>query len=117
METGEEEKGVEKGKRLDRRRRQGGGTVQDGSKDKQDEDPKRIAIGQVLKIPAKPPKPSEQVLPEGTMVYEVKSGDNLYNIAKAHKTTWKAIRDANNLKSAETRVGQKLIIPLPVTNE
>ncbi|GIT05604.1 MAG: hypothetical protein CM1200mP29_10150 [Verrucomicrobiota bacterium] len=24
------------------------------------------------------------------MVYEVKSGDNLYNIAKAHKTTWKA---------------------------
>ena len=51
------------------------------------------------------------------MVYEVKSGDNLYNIAKAHKTTWRAIRDANKLKSAEIRVGQKLLIPLPVANE
>ena len=80
-------------------------------------DSNRIAIGQVLIIPAKAPKPSEPALPEGTTVYEVKSGDNLYNIAKAHKTTWKAIRDANNLQSADIRAGQKLIIPSPAANE
>ena len=115
--TGEEEYVVAKGDNFTTIARKFGVTVQAVIKANPAADPNRIAIGQVLKIPAKQPKPSEQVLPEGTMVYEVKSGDNLYNIAKAHKTTWKAIRDANNLKSAEIRVGQKLIIPLPVVNE
>ncbi len=115
--TGEEEYVVAKGDNFTTIARKFGVTVQAVVKANPAVDPNRIAIGQVLKIPAKPPKPSEQVLPEGTMVYEVKSGDNLYNIAKAHKTTWKTIRDANNLKSAEIRVGQKLIIPLPPTNE
>ena len=80
-------------------------------------DPNRMQIGQVLIIPAKAPEPTEPALPEGTTVYEVKSGDNLYNIAKAHNTTWKAIRDANNLQTTDIRVGQKLIIPPPATNE
>ena len=111
--TGEEEYVVAKGDNFTTIARKFGVTVQAVIKANPAADPNRIAIGQVLKIPAKPPKPSEQVLPEGTIEYEVKSGDNLYNIAKAHKTTWKTIRDANNLKSAEIRVGQKLIIPLP----
>ena len=80
-------------------------------------DPNRMQIGQVLIIPAKAPEPTEPALPEGTTVYEVKSGDSLYNIAKAHNTTWKAIRDANNLQTTDIRVGQKLIIPPPATNE
>ncbi|MEE2947145.1 MAG: LysM peptidoglycan-binding domain-containing protein [Verrucomicrobiota bacterium] len=115
--TGEEEYVVAKGDNFTTIARKFGVTVQAVIKANPAVDPNRIAIGQVLKIPAKPPKPSEQVLPEGTTVYEVKSGDNLYNIAKAHKSTWKTIRDANNLKSAEIRVGQKLIIPLPATTE
>ena len=80
-------------------------------------DSNRMQIGQVLIIPAKAPEPTEPALPEGTTVYEVKSGDSLYNIAKAHNTTWKAIRDANNLQTTDIRVGQKLIIPPPATNE
>ena len=115
--TGEEEYVVAKGDNFTTIARKFGVTVQAVIKANPAVDPNRIAIGQVLKIPAKPPKPSDQVLPEGTIEYEVKSGDNLYNIAKAHKTTWKTIRDANNLKSAEIRVGQKLIIPSPATNE
>ena len=115
--TGEEEYVVAKGDNFTTIARKFGVTVQAVVKANPAVDPNRIAIGQVLKIPAKPPKPSEQVLPEGTTVYEVKSGDNLYNIAKAHKSTWKTIRDANNLKSAEIRVGQKLITPLPATTE
>jgi len=115
--TGEEEYVVTKGDNFTTIANKFGVTVQAVIKANPAVDPNRISIGQVLKIPAKQPKPSEQVLPEGTVVYEVKSGDNLYNIAKAYKTTWKTIRDANNLKSAEIRVGQKLIIPSPATNE
>ena len=48
---------------------------------------------------------------------EVKAGDNLYNIAKSHNTTVKAIRDANGLTNANIRPGQKLIIPKPAAAE
>ena len=115
--TGEEEYVVAKGDNFTTIARKFGVTVQAIIKANPAVDPNRMAIGQVLIIPAKPPKPSEQALPEGTTVYEVKPGDNLYNIAKAHNTTWKAIRDANNLKSTGIRVGQKLIIPSPATSE
>jgi N-acetylmuramoyl-L-alanine amidase len=48
-------------------------------------------------------------------VYEVKPGDNLYTIAKEHKTTVKAIREVNDLTTSKIRPGQKLTIPSPET--
>ena len=80
-------------------------------------DPNRIAIGQVLVIPAPLPKQVEPDLAEGVIQYAVKAGDNLYTIAKNHKTTVKAIRDENNLKTSNIRPGQKLIIPKPTSEE
>ena len=78
-------------------------------------DSTRMQIGQVLIIPAPATKPSESALPEGTVVYEVKPGDNLYTIAKEHKTTVKAIREVNDLSTSKIRPGQKLTIPSPET--
>ena len=74
-----------------------------------------MQIGQVLIIPAPATKPSESALPEGAVVYEVKPGDNLYTIAKEHKTTVKAIREVNDLTTSKIRPGQKLTIPSPET--
>ena len=78
-------------------------------------DSNRMQIGQVLIIPAPATKPSESALPEGAVVYEVKPGDNLYTIAKEHKTTVKAIREVNDLTTSKIRPGQKLTIPSPET--
>ena len=80
-------------------------------------DPNRIAIGQVLIIPAPLANQIEPDLAEGVIQYEVKAGDNLYTIAKNHKTTVKLIRDENNLKTSNIRPGQKLIIPKPTSEE
>ena len=80
-------------------------------------DPNRIGIGQVLVIPSPIPEKDEPELIEGVVQYEVKAGDNLYTIAKNHKTTVKAIRDRNDLKTSNIRPGQKLIIPKKAVEE
>ena len=79
-------------------------------------DSNRMQIGQVLIIPAPAAKPPAPAVPEGTVVYEVKAGDSLYAIAKEHKTTVKAIRDANSLTNSKIQPGQKLTIPPPATD-
>lgn len=43
--------------------------------------------------------------------YTVQSGDSLYMIALAFKTSVAKIKEMNNLKSDTLRVGQKLIVP------
>ena len=78
-------------------------------------DSNRMQIGQVLIIPAPAAKPPAPSLPEGTVVYEVKPGDSLYAIAKEHKTTVKALREANDLTTSKIRPGQKLTISTPET--
>ena len=61
--------------------------------------------------------PKETVAPvnlphiTGAAVYLVKSGDTLSRIAKTHRTSVKAIREANNLTTDRLSVGQKLNIP------
>ena len=69
-----------------------------------------LSIGQKLKIPktitmtqTKPSTPS-------TNTYTVKSGDNLYSIARKFNTTVDAIKRKNNLTSNNLSIGQKLII-------
>ncbi|HEX7569025.1 MAG TPA: LysM peptidoglycan-binding domain-containing protein, partial [Verrucomicrobiae bacterium] len=47
----------------------------------------------------------------GTASYTVKSGDTLTKIAKAHRTTVKAIEAANGLTTTKIAVGKKLKIP------
>ena len=44
-------------------------------------------------------------------IHEVKSGHTLSAIAAAYGTTVKKIKEANDLKSDQIRVGQKLFIP------
>jgi membrane-bound lytic murein transglycosylase D len=43
--------------------------------------------------------------------YKVKSGDSLSKIAAAHKTSVKAIQQANQLSNSQLKIGQLLIIP------
>lgn len=42
--------------------------------------------------------------------YIVKSGDTLYGIARAHKTTVEALKDWNNLKDGHIEPGQELMV-------
>ncbi|HJN90348.1 MAG TPA: LysM peptidoglycan-binding domain-containing protein [Verrucomicrobiota bacterium] len=114
--AGEIEYVVAKGDNFTIIARKHGVTVQAIAKANPAVEPNRIAIGQVLIIPASAPKPAAPALPEGTVVYEVKAGDSLYAIAQEHKTSVKAIRDANNLTTSKIQPGQKLTIPSPPTD-
>lgn len=81
-------------------------------------DPARLKIGQTVHIPA----PDATATSPGTTLtpsapasspqtYTVKSGDTLTRIASQHKTTVKALRAANSLKTDAIKVGQRLKIP------
>ena len=85
-------------------------------------DSTKLKIGQKIKIPAPKPATSGAVPAPGAaapapmgasseQVYTVKSGDNLIKIAKAHGITPKELQAANNLRTTQIRVAQKLKIP------
>ena len=63
-----------------------------------------LEIGQKLKIPKSFSNNSSN------QTYIVKSGDNLYSIARKYNTTVDAIKKKNNLISNNLQVGQKLFI-------
>lgn len=63
-----------------------------------------LSIGQKLKIPESSPAS------QPSRTYTVKSGDNLYSIARRFNTTVDAIKRKNNLTSNNLSIGQKLII-------
>ena len=56
-------------------------------------------------------KPSTQSRTSNPEIYIVKSGDNLWKIARKNDTRVKVIIELNNLKSNKLKLGQKLIIP------
>ena len=59
-----------------------------------------------------PPPPTKRIVVAGpTSTYEVANGDSLYLIAKAFNTSVAKIRELNNLKNDNLRIGQKLIVP------
>jgi LysM repeat protein len=79
----------------------------------------RLQIGQKVQIPAatavasSASSSSADTASADGSVYTVKSGDRLYNIAKAHRTTVKAIAALNGLKSVNSlKVGQKIKLPV-----
>lgn len=61
-----------------------------------------LSIGQMLKIPNNSNS--------SNTVYTVKSGDNLYAIAREYNTSVDAIKKKNNLTSNNLSIGQKLVI-------
>lgn len=63
-----------------------------------------LSIGQVLRIP------SGSNIPSTSNTYIVKSGDNLYSIARRFNTTVDSIKRKNNLTSNILTIGQKLNI-------
>jgi len=65
-----------------------------------------------MQTPAPAPKPVERKIVIGPHVeYTVKSGDTLSLIAEAFNTTVPKIKEMNNLKGNNLRVGQKLNLP------
>lgn len=67
-----------------------------------------LNIGQVLKIPqeSEPPTLGDFV------VYNVKSGDTLYSIARKYNLTVDDIIDYNDLSTSSLSLGQQLLIPV-----
>jgi LysM repeat protein len=87
-------------------------------------EPTKLKIGQKLHIPA-PTAPSAQIANTGAPatdantgdpLYTVKSGDTLIKIAQDHKTTVRALRTANSLRTDSIKVGQKLKIPIKMAD-
>jgi LysM repeat protein len=80
----------------------------------------RLQIGQTIHIPA-PTAPTmaagvssatpSAMASNAEQIYTVKSGDTLTSIAHDYKTTIRALRSANDLKTDSIKVGQKLKIP------
>jgi len=65
-----------------------------------------------MQAPAPAPKPVEKKIVIGPHVeYTVKSGDTLSLIAEAFNTTVPKIKEMNNLKGSNLKVGQKLNLP------
>lgn len=77
--------------------------------------PTRLKPGDKIKIPAKTATaavaPAPAAAAGGGSTYVVKSGDNLLKIAKSTGVPVKQLRAANNLRTDQIRVGQKLKIP------
>ena len=67
-----------------------------------------LTIGQVLNIPNSS---------ASNILYTVKRGDTLYQIANSYGTTVNAIRELNNLTSNTLSIGQQLYIPQSTTIE
>ena len=68
-----------------------------------------LTVGQILKIPVA----YEEEIPNPTEVitYTVKSGDNLYTIARKYNITVSDLMKYNNLKSSLLSIGQIIKIP------
>ncbi len=80
-----------------------------------------IRVGQVLRVPSRggveaPPAAAPAAKSGETVTYTVRNGDNLFQIAKNHRTTVEAIKAANSLSSDILSVGQKLVIQVGKTS-
>jgi peptidoglycan endopeptidase LytE len=94
-------------------------------------DPKKLKVGQTVKVPAPvagaatgartvagtasipPTGASGRAATGSTTTYKVKAGDTLTKIARAHGITVNQLRAANNMKTTQVQVGKTLKIPAP----
>ena len=65
-----------------------------------------INIGQILNIPT-----NNEKVPGDYVVYTVKNGDSLWNIANKYNVSVNDIVDYNNLGTTLLQIGQQLLIP------
>lgn len=68
-----------------------------------------VILGQKIKLPSS--AVTKDKTPKKKIVYKVKSGDNLSEIAKRYGVTIKAIMSLNKLKKKTIYVGQRIKIP------
>jgi LysM repeat protein len=74
----------------------------------------RDLSGKIAKISAvnsRPPEPKRKVVTGSHLEYTVQSGDSLFLISKAFNVPVRTIRELNNLKNDNLRVGQKIVLP------
>ena len=76
-------------------------------------DSRHLQIGQKVKIPTSTTAPVTESSAStlGANEYVIKRGDSLSTIAQRHKTSVKALREANNLKTDLILAGEKLKLP------
>lgn len=86
-------------------------------------DPRKLKIGQTIKVPAPTPRAtptatasagssgSSATTASGGGTYKVKAGDTLTRIAAKHGVTVNELRAANNMRTTRLLVGQTLNIP------
>ena len=80
-------------------------------------EPTRLKIGQKLVIPARTATATAAAPSNGatngggTKTYTVKSGDTLTAVARRNGVTVRELQAANNLRTTQIKVGQKLRIP------
>jgi len=122
---------VQKGDLLTTIARKNGVTLSAISKANPNLDPKKLKVGQTIKIPAAAPASTTPTMAAagtgstpptgaagtaggaatGVGTYKVKAGDTLTRIAKAHGVTVNQLRAANNMKTMQVQVGKVLKIP------
>jgi LysM repeat protein len=88
-------------------------------------DPKKLKVGQTVKVPAPTASATRAVAGTASVpptsagaasagvagTYKVKPGDTLTKIARAHGITVNQLRAANNMKTTQVQVGKVLKIP------
>ncbi len=73
-----------------------------------------LQIGQILKLPS---SNVEQVVPSDYLIYTVKPGDNLYNIAKNYGITLDELINFNEQGTTLLNIGEQLLIPIKDNNQ
>lgn len=74
----------------------------------------RDLSGKIAKLSAagaRAPEPKSKVVTGPHLEYTVQSGDSLFLISKAFNVPVKTIRELNNLKNDNLRIGQKIVLP------
>ena len=68
-----------------------------------------LQIGQELKLPI---SSVEQTIPKDYLIYTIKPGDNLYNIAKNYGITLEELINFNEQGTTLLKIGEQLLIPV-----
>ncbi len=72
-----------------------------------------LKIGQELKIPY---KKVEQSPPSDYIIYTIKPGDSLYNIAKRYELSLEELVNFNEQGTTLLKIGEQLLIPVKTSN-